>query len=76
MFSLSAGRKRTDHAEQPPSGLARLSTDTQPVLCAVDIKLDVLELFGRLVAVGGGFRDGIVCAEDFERFAAACGSVC
>jgi hypothetical protein len=53
-----------------------LSTNTQPVLCAVNIKLDILEFLCRYVfAVGRGFRDGIVCAEDFERFAAACGSV-
>ena len=42
----------------------------------MDIELNVLELLGRLIAVGRGFRDGIVCAEDFKRFAAACGSVC
>jgi hypothetical protein len=42
----------------------------------VDIKLDVLEFLCRcLFTVGRCFRDGVVCAEDFERFAAACGSV-
>ena len=73
-FLFSAGGK-THHAKQPPSRLARLSTNTQPVLCAVNVELDVLELFRRLVAVGGRSGNGIVCAEDFERFAAACGSV-
>jgi hypothetical protein len=73
-FRFSTGEK-THHAKQPPSRLARLSTNTQPVLCAVDIELNILELLRRLVAVGGRFGNGVVGAEDFERFAAACGSV-
>lgn len=65
----------THHAEQPPSRIARLSSDTDPVLRAVDIEFDVLELACVFATIGWSFRDGVVCAEDLEGFAITGGSV-
>lgn len=64
----------THHRQQPPHGIARLRTDSQPILRPTDINFDILDFSISGLRADGCLRDRVVCAEDFHGFRIASGA--